>query len=317
MDLDGPSDSLPPLRSKDSLKASLSSRGLAPQKKFGQNFMIDTNFAAAVAADAGPGQGTLTLEIGPGTGCLTRAILAADPQAHVLAMEIDRGLAELLRETFATEIAAQRLTLLEGDALESKHELSPQFVAAALEISARENRPRRVLCANLPYNAATPLLANMSGDAQHLDVQLAIATVQLELAQRLFCAAGSADYGALTAYMAVRAKGSIIRRIGNEIFWPRPTVDSAVVKVEYLPFCAEDALDPTRLRRSEATGFQQFLQKLFSQRRKTLRATLKPQVIPSTTGIAPDARAEDLPPGALLRLYRALCSPGVPPGITP
>ena len=300
---------IPPIhtpRAKDSLKETLSSRGMAPQKKFGQNFMIDTNFALAVARDAAPGAGTLTLEIGPGTGCLTRAILAADPQARVLAMEIDRGLAELLRETFAAEIDAGRLTLLEGDALESKHELSGEFVAAALEISARENRPRRVLCANLPYNAATPLLANMSGDAQHLDVKLAVATVQLELAQRLFGAAGSGDYGALTAYMAMRSKGSIIRKIGNEIFWPRPQVDSAVVKVEYLPFAAEDQPAPDRLRRSEAVGFQQFLQKLFSQRRKTLRATLKPKVIPAESGISPDARAEDLAPDVLLRLFRMI-----------
>jgi 16S rRNA (adenine1518-N6/adenine1519-N6)-dimethyltransferase len=293
-------------RPKDSLKAALSARGIAPQKRFGQNFMIDPNFALAVARNAQPGVGTLTLEIGPGTGCLTRAILDADSQARVLAMEIDHGLAALLRETFAAELESGRLTLLEGDALASKHELNPELVATALEISARENRPRRTLCANLPYNAATPLLANMAADAQKLDVALAVATVQLELAERLFGAPGGADYGALTAFMSLRSKGAIIRRIGNEIFWPRPQVDSAVIRIEYLPFSDEQHPAPDRLRRSEAQAYQKFLQQLFSQRRKTLRATLKPRIIPPDTGIAPESRAEDLAPDVLLKLFRSL-----------
>jgi 16S rRNA (adenine1518-N6/adenine1519-N6)-dimethyltransferase len=293
-----------PARGKDALKASLTSRGIAPQKKFGQNFMIDTNFAAAVARDSAPGAGVLTLEIGPGTGCLTRAILDSDPHARVLAIEIDRGLAALLREEFSAQIEAGRLTLLEGDALASKHELEPAFVAAALEISARENRSRRVLCANLPYNAATPLLANMAADDQRLDMHAAIATVQLELGQRLFGAAGTGDYGALTAFMAARTAGSIIRRIGNEVFWPRPQVDSAVIRVEFLQFADEQGENTPRLRRSEATGYHHFLQKLFSHRRKTLRAALRPLVIPADSTVSPEARAEDLAPEILLDLFR-------------
>lgn len=296
--------SAPRTRGKDALRASLSSRGIAPQKKFGQNFMIDTNFAAAVARDSAPGAGVLTLEIGPGTGCLTRAILDSDPQARVLAIEIDRGLAALLREEFAEPIESGRLSLLEGDALASKHELEPEFVAAALGISTRENRPRRVLCANLPYNAATPLLANMSADAQRLDMHSAVVTVQLELAQRMFGSAGTGDYGALTAFMAARTDGAIIRRIGTEIFWPRPGVDSAVIRVEFLPFADEQGADTPRLRRSEAHDFQLFLQKLFSQRRKTLRAALRPLLMPVDSTVPPQSRAEDLEPAILLNLFR-------------
>ncbi|MCY3019168.1 MAG: hypothetical protein NTW87_09100 [Planctomycetota bacterium] len=106
------------------MKAALAARGLAAKKSFGQNFMVDRNFAAAVARAAEPDQRTLVIEIGPGTGCLTTALLETHPAARVLAVEIDRGLAAMLRESFAGEIAGNRLTLLEGDALRGKHGLA-------------------------------------------------------------------------------------------------------------------------------------------------------------------------------------------------
>lgn len=280
------------------LKASLTARGLAPKKMFGQNFMVDSNFAAAVARDANPDEKTLLIEVGPGTGCLTQALLDSHPAARVLAIEIDRGLAALLRETFAEPLASGRLTLIEGDALDGKHAISPELVHAITEISAKENRPRRVLCANLPYNAATPLLANFAVDAQHLHIESAIATIQLELAQRLFAKPGESTYGALTALLALRAEGKIIRKIGGEIFWPRPQVDSAVIRLDYLPW------DKSALRKEEVEAFQGFLQKLFSQRRKTVRAVLKPVLIPESLKLPENARAEDLSPRTLLDLFR-------------
>ncbi len=281
------------------LKESLTSRGLAPQKKFGQNFMVDSNFAAAVARDAQADEKTLLIEVGPGTGCLTRELLDSHPSARVLAIEIDRGLAALLRETFAEPLASSKLTLLEGDALASKHEIAADFARAINEISGRENRARRVLCANLPYNAATPLLANFAVDAQDLNIATAIATIQLELAQRLFAKPGESAYGALTALLALRAEGKIIRKVGGDIFWPRPQVDSAVIRLDYLPW------DKSPLRKDEVEPFQDFLQKLFSQRRKTVRAVLKPALIPESLQLPENARAEDLPPLTLLELFRS------------
>ncbi len=285
--------------SVNATKAELKSRGLSPRKAFGQNFMLDTNFAAAIARDSAPGAGTLTLEVGPGAGALTRALLTAE-HARVLAIEIDRGLAALLRETFAAELAAGRLTLLEGDVLASKHVLSEEFVAAALDISTREQRPRCVLCANLPYNAATPLLANLAANRQGLNIASSIVTLQLELAERIFAAPASAEYGALSVFMALRTRGSILRRVGNEVFWPRPQVDSAVIRLDFLPFGGAG------LSREEIEHFQEFLQKLFSQRRKTIRATLKPQRVDPTLNISETARAEDLSPETLLQLFRSL-----------
>jgi len=294
------------------LKDTLASRGLAPQKKFGQNFMVDPNFAAAVARDAASDEKTLLIEIGPGTGCLTTALLSSHPHSRLLAIEIDRGLAALLRETFAEPIALGRMTLLEGDTLESKHELSRQLVDAIEDISANEKRPRRVLCANLPYNAATPLLANMAMDIQNTRIDAVVSTVQLELAQRLFAKAGDDAYGGLSALLALRAEGKIVRRVGNEVFWPRPQVDSAVIKLQFKIWPPESnrALidEPLLLRRSEAERFQNFIHTIFSQRRKTLRAILKPVTFPDSLKHFEEARAESLSPEIMLQLFRALMS---------
>jgi len=335
---------VPPIENqKSKIKNVLAARGLAPRKSFGQNFMVDSNFAAAVARAARADERTLILEVGPGTGCLTEALLASHPAARVLAVEIDRGLAAFLRETLADPIAQGRLTLLEGDALAGKHALAPALVQAALEISATENRPRRVLCANLPYNAATPILMNLAADAEGLAVESAVATIQTELAERLLAGADDAAYGAPSAFLALRATGKILRRVGNEVFWPRPQVASAVVRLDFRPFAEDsrpegpDYNSPGQasnasaalgsmpqesaealkgranaagtdarpsLLRAETAPFQQFLRKLFSQRRKTIRGTLKLRELPAALHLPPTARAEELAPDVLLALYR-------------
>jgi 16S rRNA (adenine1518-N6/adenine1519-N6)-dimethyltransferase len=285
----------------EQLKSALAGRGLAPQKIFGQNFMLDTNFAAAVARDAAPDEQTLIIEIGPGTGCLSQALLDAHPQARILAVEIDRGLAALLRDTFSSAIAANRFTLIEGDALAGKHEISPELISEALAISSRENRPRRVLCSNLPYNAATPVLANLAIDKAALGVSSAIATIQLELAERMLAKAGDESYGALSALMGLRARGKITRRVGNAVFWPRPKVDSAVLRLDFLTWGDEN---DQALRKDEAAEFQEFIKRIFSQRRKTLRALLKPAPLPPD--VPANARAEELSPLKILALFRNL-----------
>ncbi len=289
---------------KNSIQTLLESRGLSPRKIFGQNFMADANFAAAIARDAKLDAGTLALEAGPGTGLLTRAMLDSHPAARVLAMEIDRGLSALLRETFAADIAARRLTLIEGDALDGKHRLSPLLCDEARRIVDAEARPRVIVCANLPYNIATPFLANAAVDEQRLGANAALATIQLELAERMLAREDSSNYGALSALLAVRATGRIARRAGAEIFWPRPKVESAVIELQFKPWAATREKDS--LMRNEATGFQEFLKKVFSQRRKTLRALLKPSLVPAIPGVLPESRAEALSPELLLAVFRAL-----------
>ncbi|HYF50301.1 MAG TPA: rRNA adenine dimethyltransferase family protein, partial [Planctomycetota bacterium] len=233
--------------------------------------------------------------------------------ARVLAIEIDRGLADLLRETFAAELSSGRLTLLEGDALSGKHRLNPELASQIREIKSRENRPRVVLCSNLPYNAGTPIIAIAATDADDTGISEALVTVQLELAERMLAQTGSEEYGALSALIALRATGRIERVIGAEVFWPRPRVDSALLRLEFLPWPLP-VPHPTLshkgrgepLQKDEVAGFQAFLQQVFSQRRKTLRAALKPRVLPDELAAWGERRAETVAPIELLSIYRGL-----------
>jgi 16S rRNA (adenine1518-N6/adenine1519-N6)-dimethyltransferase len=162
------------------------------------------------------------------------------------------------------------------------------------------------MCSNLPYNAATPFLMNLACDCGPLRIASAVATVQAELAERLLAPPGDSNYGAPTVILALRATGRILRRVGREIFWPRPEVDSAVIELEFKPW-ADDAAPAERgalLRRAEVEPFQKFLQWHFSQRRKMIRATFKKQEILEALHIPPNARAEELAPETLLALFR-------------
>ncbi|MCY3019167.1 MAG: hypothetical protein NTW87_09095 [Planctomycetota bacterium] len=141
----------------------------------------------------------------------------------------------------------------------------------------------------------------------------------LELAERLLAHPGAPAYGAVSALMSLRAAGRILRRVGNEVFWPRPDVASAVVRLEFKPWgdpsrdrqgadadrlLTRAAQMPAPLRREEAEPFQRFLQKLFSHRRKMLRAVLGNTAVLETLRLLPTARAEELPPETLLALFR-------------
>ncbi len=279
------------------LKNQLAEYGLRPQKRFGQNFLIDPNFAAAIARQVAPDERTVVLEAGPGTGALTRALLDAHPAARVLAVELDTGLARLLRGVFAPELAAGRLTLVEGDILEGKHGLNPAWVGELLRISEAEGRPRRVLGANLPYNAATPLLANLAEphEACACLVERAVATIQKELAERLIAAPGTSAYGPLAAYLALRGRARIVRKVGPEVFWPRPQVHSAVLEIELPPW------PQVALPQAQARAYSVWLHRLFQQRRKRIGGLLKGSLPDGHP--AAERRAEALTPVQLWDLF--------------
>jgi len=173
-------------QTKHEIEALLASAGMRPRHRFGQNFMIDQNLVRIVA-DAGMVRpGDLIVEVGPGTGTLTEELLSRG--GHVVAVEIDRDLAKLLRERFASR---ENFQLIEGDALASKHELNPEL-GAVLQ-SARERGQSTKLVANLPYNVASPLVIELL----LAGVEVLAFTVQKEVAQRMKAPAGSDDYGPL------------------------------------------------------------------------------------------------------------------------
>ena len=285
------------------VKRQLSEHGLSPRKNFGQNFLIDPNLAKAIASEAEADEETLVLEVGPGTGCLTRELLDSHPDARVIAVELDHGMAGLLRAEFHAELEERTLTLIEGDVLDGKHGINKEWIGKTIFCSEQEERPRRVLCANLPYNAATPLIANLALDGAGPKpskplVEKIIATVQLELAERLFGKPGGNDFGPLAAYLALRGSGKVIRKFGKEVFWPRPQVDSAVFVLELPPW------EKSQLPAAQAVDFMAFLKEIFQARRKTLRAILKDR-IPKNHPLS-GMRAEDTDARKLFNLFTEL-----------
>lgn len=224
-------------------KSQLSLRGLAPKRHFGQNFLADQSLAARIAELSLP-EGGSVLELGAGLGALTRPLL--ERAGHVIAVERDRDLVPVLREEFAEPIAAGRLEVLEADA----KAVDPVALLAPLP-------GPRVLCGNLPYQITGPLL-ELSVHAAH-GLDRVVFLVQLEVANRLAAAPGSADYGALSVFAQAAfgiSRALIIRR---GAFYPQPGVDSAVVVLAPLA-------EPTR----ETPAFAAFVHAAFSQRRKQL-----------------------------------------------
>ncbi|HZW09676.1 MAG TPA: 16S rRNA (adenine(1518)-N(6)/adenine(1519)-N(6))-dimethyltransferase RsmA [Phycisphaerales bacterium] len=263
------------------IKELLLARGLAPQKRFGQNFLIDQNLVRKLVDESAVARGDLVLEVGPGTGTLTEELLSRGCQ--VIACELDRGLAALLRERLGDRAG---FTLIEGDCLASKRTLSPELVAAL--------GPRPfTLVANLPYGVATPLLLILLTDypgCRAMDV-----TIQKEVGERLAAAPGSEAYGAISVVAQTLARVRPIAKLPPECFWPRPDVTSVMIAIERRD---EHGID-------DPASLADFCQRAFEKRRKQLGSVLGRNV-PWPSGIEPEMRAEQLRPDQIVELWRAL-----------
>ena len=215
-----------------------------PRKRFGQNFLTDQSVIAAIVAAIEPRRHDLLVEIGPGLGALTRPLAACLDHLHVV--EIDRDIIARLRTAFA----AERVTVHEGDALK-------------FDFGVLGSRLRVV--GNLPYNISTPLLFHL---AQYAGVIQDIhAMLQKEVVERMIAAPSCAEYGRLSVMLQYRFDMERVLEVPPEAFHPVPKVESAVVRI--IPFARlpHPARDESRLRAIVAAAF--------SQRRKTLRNTLK------------------------------------------
>jgi 16S rRNA (adenine1518-N6/adenine1519-N6)-dimethyltransferase len=275
-------------QTKTQIRDLLARAGSAPRHRFGQNFMIDQNLVRLVA-DAGEIQpNDLVIEVGPGTGTLTEELLA---RASVLAVEIDRDLAAVLRETFADN---PKFSLIEGDALSGKHALNPDLLAAIVTAKAAGRAVK--LVANLPYNIASPLVVELL--IAGID-RLAF-TVQKEVALRLKAVADSDAYGPLTVMVQLLSQVDLLRSLPPTAFWPAPKIDSALV------CCKRDD------RLGEVVRpFGKFVHQIFSARRKTLRKSLhlgwpgwNAEASMADLQIDPTARPETLSPMKFLELFK-------------
>ena len=272
-------DDLPPLREV------IARHGLAPRKALGQNFLLDLNLTARIARIPGDLTGCDVLEVGPGPGGLTRALLAAGAR-RVVAVEKDARCLPALAEIAAAWPG--RLEVVSGDAL--------GFDAAQLR------RPVRVV-ANLPYNVGTELLVRWLTPPVWPPFWTSLTLMfQREVAERIVAAPGSKVYGRLALLAQWRAAPRIALRLPAQAFTPPPKVESAVVHIDALPAPRFPA-DPAVLERVVAHAF--------GQRRKMLRAALRglaPDIEDRlrAVGIPPTDRAEDVGLEAFCALAREL-----------
>jgi 16S rRNA (adenine1518-N6/adenine1519-N6)-dimethyltransferase len=270
------------------VRATLRSAGLRARHRLSQNFLADPDVLEAILAEADPRPGGRILEIGPGLGLLTGGLLSAG--ATVTAVELDRGLAALLRERFEDPIAGGGLRLIEGDALD-------------LDLVRLVEPPYDVV-ANLPYHITSPILHALLGQSPRPG-RLTL-MVQREVAERIAAPPGKMSY--LSVFVQYQAKVRIAFAVPPGAFEPEPAVESAVIVAE--PFDADDRLD------TEAEDeLWRLVQAAFRERRKMIHNVLARQLpldpgrvlrALAAAGIDPDRRPQTLAVGEWLALREAL-----------
>jgi 16S rRNA (adenine1518-N6/adenine1519-N6)-dimethyltransferase len=225
----------------------------------GQNFLIDLNLLDLILEASQLSRDDSVLEVGTGTGSLTARL--CDGAGSVLSVELDRDFYRM-----ATELHGKRsnLTLHFGDILEGKNILNPEVISLWDRVTAERGCTQRKLIANLPYVVATPVIANLL--VSEIPLERMLVMVQWELAERMVAEPGTKGYGALSVLLQSLADVSIVRRLGPTVFWPRPDVDSAIMKVVPRAEKRQVVGDPTR--------FRAFLRDLYTHRRKNLRQAL-------------------------------------------
>lgn len=276
-----PIDNLPPLRDV------IASFMIDAKKSLGQNFLFDLNLTSKIARSAGPLENTTVIEIGPGPGGLTRALLAAGAK-HLIAIERDQRCRPALAQI--AEHYPDRLTVIEDDALRVSY--PPMPISGDVKIIA-----------NLPYNIGTELLIKwIAGKVWPPFYSELILMFQKEVAERIVATREKPKaYGRLGVLCGWRAEAKILFDLPPSAFTPPPKVTSSVVRIT--PRAEPRPCDVDRLAR--------VTQAAFGQRRKMLRQSLKslgvdPQSLFEKTGIDPEARAETLRVEDFVALANAL-----------
>lgn len=272
------------------LRELLDSHGLAPRRERGQNFVADPNTVRRIAALAEIGPGDRVIEIGPGLGSLTLAL--AETGAEITAVEVDAGLTAALGEVIADHvdagaIAPGRLRVVHADAmaLDWSSDWTQRYRDPPDD--RVDTAPGSVsVVANLPYNIATPLIADLLDTAPWIDRFLVM--IQREVAERLTADVTSSAYGAISIKVAYWADARIVGQVPASVFIPRPRVDSSLVRI------ARHRIDPDW---PAPEPLFDLVRRAFNQRRKMLRRSLAGIVDDSVfaaAGIEPTHRPEDL-----------------------
>ncbi len=217
-------------------------------KKFGQNFIFDSNLLNAIVSDAGVDKNTTVIEIGTGAGTLTRAI--ASKAKRVISFEIDTELKPFLEDIFKPY-----------DNIEVRFQ---DIMKVNLKSFEDEINEKYVMIANLPYYITTPIIFKFLEEANNLTAMYIM--VQLEVAERLTAKAGTSEYGAITPAIEIIGDARISRKVSRNMFTPKPNVDSAIVEIK---------LNKNKYEIADLSLVKKVITASFQMRRKTLTNNLK------------------------------------------
>ena len=282
------------------VRRALRAAGLRARRSLSQNFLVDVEILEAILAEAAPQPGDTVLEIGPGLGVLTEALLEAG--AEVIAVELDPGMVAALRDRLGDALERGReegapggLRLVEGDVLDLD---LPGLVG-----------PRYDVVANIPYHVTSPILHRLLGSPPRPG--RVVLMVQREVAERIAAAPGAMSY--LAVFCQYHARVRLARVVPPAAFEPAPAVDSAIVVLG--PYAPDDPDAPPRVGEDEEDELWRLVQAAFRERRKMLHNVLRRQLpgvadrVPAalaTAGIDGDRRPQTLAVDEWIRLLRAL-----------
>lgn len=217
------------MQTKHEVESLLASAGVLPNKRLGQNFLIDLNLMRYLidAADITPDD--VVIEVGCGTGSFTEEI--AERAAKVIVVEYDKTLAHIASRQFEKK-GLKNIHLINADALENKNTLCTQLLDALNE-AVDDYAGGLKLVANLPYSVATPVMVNLTtveSGRKKKKVDSMFVTVQKEVADRMAAKPGDGHYGVLSIILAATGDIRVLKKLGTDVFWPRPAVSSAMVQ---------------------------------------------------------------------------------------
>jgi 16S rRNA (adenine1518-N6/adenine1519-N6)-dimethyltransferase len=279
----------------------LARHGVNPRHDLGQNFLIDLNLVEFLVGQAELSSDDVVLEVGSGTGGLTAFL--AERAGAVIAVEVDPRMQQLTAEAVD---GFSNVTIVGGDVLKNKNHFS-QPVLEALDAAVADSSKRLKLVANLPYCVATPVISNLV--ASDYVWERMVVTIQLELAARMAANEATSNYGGLSVWLASQCRIEFLKRLPADVFWPRPKVESAMIRID------PDAGLRQAIR--DRAFLHEFLRGVFQQRRKLLRNVVvsyyrneldRTQIdgVLKSQNLGERTRAEELSPAVLVHLANAL-----------
>ncbi len=290
------------MQTKQQIQQLLVLAGVRPNKRLGQNFLIDLNLIEKLVDSANIGNDDIVLEVGCGTGSLTQAI--AEKAGKTIAVELDKALAKIAVRELAK---AENVEVIKVDVLESKHTIN-RVVTGAIESARKSCAGRFLLVANLPYNVASAVMLNLIFGPTVTEGMYV--TVQKEVADRMAATPGSGDYGTLSIFMGATGDVKRERVLRPTVFWPQPQVDSVMVSF------VRRAENVKRIHNMEL--FSQVVKLFMGHRRKMLKSCTKftagklveihnwPQIFEQSC-IDPHNRPEQLSPEEYIAMSNLCC----------